>query len=428
MTRAFLLSSAAAVCLSLGLVGSAADQSRFDSLANLPFKEGRPTPKTAKTLKDELLFQRASQIYLWALPVINLYGMKEGSEAKFGAGYNVLPVFKKRLDAKTLITTPNSDVIYALSYVDVGKDGPLVFEAPPGLQGMFLDVWQRPITGPTIDGKTYLGDIGLPGPDKGKGGNFLILPPGYKGDVPDGYYVYRSETNNVFIFLRTFYDDPKDLSKAVGLMEAVKIYPLGHKDTAKAMKFPDASGIPVNMLPRSDVTAFEQLKRLLDSDVDTVADPDWRGMLASTGIVWRRTKRWRGSNLRWSASPMPCSLPLLLLSSGTSLSEANGPCTRRPNGSTTCTEQATPFLRKPVRRCGKPSSPTPSRCAIRTGRWRTFLMGLPMSANDPKLTFSVCGKNTLIKQFLGSQTRRGQEGLNATSGIALCSLVCLLGL
>jgi hypothetical protein len=105
MTRPMLLRAAAAMCLSLGLVGSAmADQPRFNSLANLPFKEGRPTPKTAKTLKEKLLFQRASQIYLWALPVINLYGMKEGSEAKFGAGYNVLPVFKKRLNAKTLTT------------------------------------------------------------------------------------------------------------------------------------------------------------------------------------------------------------------------------------------------------------------------------------------------------------------------------------
>jgi hypothetical protein len=258
---------------------------RVGELANLPFQEGRPTAQTAATLRDELLFQRASQVYLWALPVINLYGMKEGSEAKFGAGYNVLPVFKKRLDAKTLITTPNSDVIYALSYLDLGRDGPLVFEAPPGLQGMFLDVWQRPITGPTLDGKTYFGDIGLPGPDKGKGGNFLILPPGYKGDVPDGYYVYRSETNTVFVFLRTFFQDPKDLSHAVGLMEAVKIYPLGRKDAAKAMRYPDASGVPVNMLPRSDATAFEQLQRMLDSEVGTVAGPDWRGMLGSLGIL-----------------------------------------------------------------------------------------------------------------------------------------------
>jgi len=64
----------------------------------------------------------------------------------------------------------------------------------------------------------------------------FILPPGYKGEVPEGYFVYRSETNNVFIFLRAFFDDPKDLSKAIGLMESVEIYPLGHKDTAKPMQ------------------------------------------------------------------------------------------------------------------------------------------------------------------------------------------------
>jgi hypothetical protein len=256
----------------------------FQSLVNAPFQHDRPTAETTDLLRKELLFQRASQIYLWALPVINTYGMKEGSEGKFGAGYNVLPVFKKRLNAKTLITTPNSDVIYALSYVDVGKDGPLVFEAPEGLQGMFLDVWQRAITGPTLDGKTYLGDIGLPGPDKGKGGNFLILPPNYKGNVPEGYFVYRSETNNVFIFLRTFFQDPNDLSHAVGLMEAVKIYPLGKKESAKPMQYPDASGVPVDMLPKPDITAFEQIKRLLDSEVGTIADPDWMGMLASIGI------------------------------------------------------------------------------------------------------------------------------------------------
>jgi hypothetical protein len=74
-----------------------------------------------------------------------MYGMKEGSEAKFGKGYNVLPIFKDRLDAKTLITTPNSDVIYALGYLDLKEDGPLVIEAPPGLQGIIDDFRQRPI-------------------------------------------------------------------------------------------------------------------------------------------------------------------------------------------------------------------------------------------------------------------------------------------
>ena len=123
-----------------------AQTDRYEALANSPMVENRPTSETAKLLKDELLFQRATQIYLWALPLINTLGMKVGSEKKFGAGYNVLPVWKKRLDAKTLVTTPNSDVIYAMSYLDVGRDGPMVFEAPPGLQGILLDFWQRPIS------------------------------------------------------------------------------------------------------------------------------------------------------------------------------------------------------------------------------------------------------------------------------------------
>ena len=94
-----------------------AQESSFGKLANLPFSEGRPTKQTAQTLRDELLFQRATQAYLWALPLINTLGMQVGSEKTFGAGYNVLPIWKKRLDAKTLVTTPNSDVLYALSYL-----------------------------------------------------------------------------------------------------------------------------------------------------------------------------------------------------------------------------------------------------------------------------------------------------------------------
>jgi hypothetical protein len=254
--------------------------SRYDALANSPMAENRPTPETAKVLRDELLFQRATQTYLWALPLINTLGMKVGSEKAFGAGYNVLPVWKKRLDAKTLVTTPNSDVIYAMSYVDLGKDGPMVFEAPPGLQGILLDFWQRPIPGP---GK-FAGDVGLPGPDGGKGGKFLILPPGYEGAVPEGYFVYRSGTNNVFVFLRSFYQDPNDLAPAVKVMEEVRIHPLGAK-APKPMQFPDASGVPVNMLPISDGSAFDQLKLLVDSEGTNLADPDWLGMLASIGIV-----------------------------------------------------------------------------------------------------------------------------------------------
>lgn len=281
-TTYFRCALAGATALALA-PGVAAAQGRFDALANAPFEQNRPSAETAKMLTEELAFQQATQAYLWALPLINTLGMKFGSEQVFGAGYNILPVWKERLDPKTLVTTPNSDVIYAMSYVDMGETGPIVFEAPPNLQGILLDFWQRPIP---VDGGQFAGDVGLPGPDAGKGGKFLVLPPGYDGEVPEGYYVYRSGTNNLFIFLRAFYQDPKDLAPAVSLMEQAKVYPLSLPEAErKPMRFPNASGVPANMLPRSDITAFEQLKWLLDREGRNLADADGLGILANVGLI-----------------------------------------------------------------------------------------------------------------------------------------------
>src|SRR5262245_59792231 len=118
----------------------------------------------------------------------------------------------------------------------------------------------------------------------GKGGKFLMLPPGYNDAVPEGYYVFRSGTEHVFIFLRAFFDDPKHRAPAVALLEQARFYPLGQERTAKPMQFPNASNVPVNMLPRSDATAFDQLKALIDREPDSLAGEDWRGMLAAIGI------------------------------------------------------------------------------------------------------------------------------------------------
>ncbi len=85
--------------------------------------ENRPTPEAVALLKRELLFERAAQTYLWVMPLLNALGMKAGSEKVFGPSYNVLPIWKERLDAKTLVTTPNSDVLYAMSYIDVDSSG-----------------------------------------------------------------------------------------------------------------------------------------------------------------------------------------------------------------------------------------------------------------------------------------------------------------
>ena len=90
---------AAALICAVGMGGLASpaltQETRFDKLANLPFSENRPTKETAQTLRDELLFQRATQAYLWALPLINTLGMKTGSEKVFGAGYNVFAHLEK---------------------------------------------------------------------------------------------------------------------------------------------------------------------------------------------------------------------------------------------------------------------------------------------------------------------------------------------
>lgn len=287
-TRISKLKLIAVACGMLCAVQASAastDLQRLQALAQQPFVKDYPTEQTSRTLEQELFFQRAVQVYHWALPAVNMYAMKEGAEKNYGAGYNVLSIWKKRLDAKTLILTPNSDVIYGVGFLDLAKDGAMVVEAPPGLQALIDDFWHRPIQGPTIEGHTYFADIGLPGPDKGKGGKYLILPPGYKGEIPDGYFVYRSETNGVFLFLRSFFQDPKKLEPAVSSMEQIKVYPLAKQKSASAMEFPDASGVAANLLPPGDGHYFDILNRFIQGEVVDPEDHYMRGMAAAIGIV-----------------------------------------------------------------------------------------------------------------------------------------------
>lgn len=282
--------SIALAALALGLSGAAiAQSSRYDALANAAFEKDYPTPETSRMLQEELLFQRATQAYLWALPAINIWAMKEGSEKVFGGGYNVLPVWKERIKASTQVTTPNSDVVYAMGYLDLKKDGPIVVEAPAGVQGILDDFFQRPLVGPTTEGRTWTGDVGLAGPDKGKGGTYVLLPPDYKGEppkgsLPKGAFVYRSRTYNVFLFWRTFFTDPKDLSKPNAQIAATRIYPLGQKASARPMQFPDANGKPADLLFPRDASYFDMMSRFIDSEYVDPSDLDMRGFLHTIGI------------------------------------------------------------------------------------------------------------------------------------------------
>jgi hypothetical protein len=249
-----------------------AQQNHWKALTGLEFPGDYPTKESSDRLFDELDFQRAVQVYLWALPAMNIDAMRQGSEAAFGAGNHILPVWKDRLNTKTKVTTPNSDVVYAMSYLDL-KGGSVVVEVPPKLQGMFDDFWHRPIC-----------DVGFVGPDKGEGGKYLLLPPDYEGEAPGGFFTFTSPTYRVFLFWRGFLVDGKT-DQAVGLIEQTKVYSLGQEAAAPTMVFPNASRKEANMLVTQDISYFEQLKEFIDYEPVDREDFAMRGMMATLGIV-----------------------------------------------------------------------------------------------------------------------------------------------
>ena len=232
----------------------------------------------AESLVDDLYYHQALQAYILTLPILNTIGMRDGSEAAFDAGYNVLPIWKERMDSQIWVPTPNADVIYSMSYLDLKKDGPLVVAAPPNVIGMFTDFYQRTIT-----------DVGLIGPDRARGGLYLLLPPGYVGEIPKGYFAFESKTFNVFLFFRTIMKQGEkgpDPAPAVENAEQTRIYPLWtpEKDV-KPMVFPDGSGKPVNMMYPVDNSFWTKLKVFVDYEPDGGIDPVTRGTLAAIGIV-----------------------------------------------------------------------------------------------------------------------------------------------
>ena len=105
----------------------------------------------AEAMRDELYYQRAVHAYMTMLPALNMIGMRDGSEAVFGKGYNILPIWKDRTESRTWVPTPNADVIYSMSYLDLKESGPLVVAAPANVIGMFTDFFHTPEKN---DGKT----------------------------------------------------------------------------------------------------------------------------------------------------------------------------------------------------------------------------------------------------------------------------------
>src|SRR5215813_15273175 len=233
-TRTVILTSALLTSALAGTLGSPVLAQEAPPLVE-QMNNGNWLPQNeAESLVDELYYQRAIHAYMTMLPALNTIGMRDGSEKEFGGGYNVLPIWKDRMDSRCWVPTPNADVIYSMSYLDLKKTGPLVVAAPSNVIGMFTDFFQRTIT-----------DVGAIGPDRARGGLYLLLPPDYDGQVPNGYFAFKSSTYNVFLFFRTIMkkgENGPDPAPAVALAEQTRIYPLwaSEKDV-KPMEFPNAS-------------------------------------------------------------------------------------------------------------------------------------------------------------------------------------------
>ena len=136
----------------------------------------------------------------------------------------------------------------------------------------------------------YLSDMGAAGPDKDKGGKYLVLPPGYKGEVPKGYFVVKSTSYVVWNFMRGYVrgsvTNPADVKKsAENVMNNLKVYPLAKKDKPPKMEFVNMTVKYYNTIPPNDFSYFERLNEVIQKEPISFIDAETRGQMAGVGIV-----------------------------------------------------------------------------------------------------------------------------------------------
>jgi hypothetical protein len=243
-------------------------------IGKLSFPNGFPTEETARKIFDEMDYQRAVQAYLWAYPAVSFESIRIATTRDLGADLNDMVIADNFADPKGLWLTANDTTIYALANVDLGKSGPVVVEIPPGaIVGILDDFWQRSIA-----------DVGLPGPDGAKGGKFLLLPPGYKGDtLQTGYHVLQGTMNNYNVMVRGIVvNDDKDA--AVQNVKRVKVYPLSESSNPKPNKFISMSGKVVDTTPPKGMAYWERLSAFINNNPVQARDLFYMGMLKPLGI------------------------------------------------------------------------------------------------------------------------------------------------
>ena len=242
-------------------------------VGTLRYELGFPTPETSQKLFDEMDFQRAVQAYLWAYPAVSFESIRLTAKHDLGMDYNDLGIADNFVDPKSVWLTANDTTIYAFVNIDVAQ-GPVVIEIPPGaIVGLLDDFWQR-----------SLADVGLPGPDGGKGGTFLLLPPGYDGEVPaSGYYMLRAMMNNHNLLVRGIIVN-NDVPDAVARIRNVRVYPWSERENPKPNKFVSISGKLIDTTPPGGIEFWARLATVIDNNPVQEHDRFFMAMLKPLGI------------------------------------------------------------------------------------------------------------------------------------------------
>lgn len=244
-------------------------KTRFGDFA---FKDGYPADDTAERLFELQTLNRAVEVYTTQLMRVGEIAVREGLRAFGARRSNQIVIWESLMDASTLLLTANTETVYAIFHLDLKTDGPTVVEAPAHMLGAMQDGLQR-----------YITDIGPLGPDKGQGGKFLVLPPGFEGEPPAGHFVSRSPTYSVTVFMRGFQKDGRT-DDAVALMKRTKVYPLDKAGAPPAMQFMNGSGKAIDALFPDNVRFFELLAMLVDEEPADNFGPLERFQMQAIGI------------------------------------------------------------------------------------------------------------------------------------------------
>jgi hypothetical protein len=239
--------------------------------------------KAQQLSKEELnrrtIERRTVEAVIWGMPAVNYDLMRQEMFAKTKGKENEILYWSRPLDWKNQTLTPNPDAIYFMGFFNTKEAGPVVLEIPPADGGSLAanidNVWQMPLE-----------DAGPAGADKGKGGKYLILPPGYKEKPPEGYIVLPSDTFGGYALLRSnlVSHSDADVAKAVAYGKRVKVYLLSQAANPPETRFTDANGVLFDSTIRYDASFFANLNRIVQSEPWLARDRAMIDQLRSLGI------------------------------------------------------------------------------------------------------------------------------------------------